>query len=60
MVGQKYFKGEGKRTFGWQKYTKYNEINYNSENFRGAKLLLQGLCPLPPLVEGLLHLKNKF
>jgi len=23
-----------------EKYTKYNKINYNSENFRGAKLLL--------------------
>jgi len=42
MVGQKYFLGRGKRTFGG-KYTKYNKIN-NSENFRRAKLL----PPSPP------------
>jgi len=38
MAGQKYFK-ESKRTFGVQKYTKYNKINNNSENFREARLL---------------------
>jgi len=37
-MGQKYFKG-GKRTFEG-KYTKYNKINNNSENFRG-----QDCCP---------------
>jgi len=28
-------------------------IQKNSENFRGAKLLLEGLCPGSPLVAGL-------
>jgi len=37
MMGQKYFKG-GKRTFGGQKYTKYNKKNNKSENFRGGKI----------------------
>jgi len=39
IMGQKYFKGEGKRTFKGEdkraKYTKYNKINNNSENFMG-------------------------
>jgi len=29
----------GKRAFGGQKYTKYNKIYNNSENFRAARLL---------------------
>jgi len=37
MVGQKYFTRGGKREFGEQKYTKYNKINNNSENFRGGQ-----------------------
>jgi len=36
MMEQKYFKG-GKHTFGGRgkKYTKYNKINDNLENYRG-------------------------
>jgi len=34
-----------KHKFGGQKYTKYNKINNNLENFRDARLLLRGLCP---------------
>jgi len=45
MVGQKYFR-RGKRMFGGIKYTKYNKINKNSENFRGARFLLRN--PLSP------------
>jgi len=30
------------------KYTKYNKINNNSENFRWSKIAARGLCPLPP------------
>jgi len=30
-----FFLGGGKRTFGGAKYTKYNKINNNSENFKG-------------------------
>jgi len=37
MVDQKYFKGGGE-----QKYIKYNGINNNLENFREARLLLEG------------------
>jgi len=49
MVGQKYFKGGG-----GQKYTKYNEINNNSENFKGARLLPgRAFAPLTSLVAGL-------
>jgi len=40
MVGQKYFRG-GKRAFRrGAKYTKYNKINNNSENFKGQDCLL--------------------
>jgi len=35
VVGQKYFKGEGQTRVWGQKYTKYNNINNNLENFRG-------------------------
>jgi len=61
MVGHKYFKG-GKRAFGGgQKYTKYNKINNNSENF-----MRQYCCPgggglfpsLNPLVAGLRYLSK--
>jgi len=31
-----------------QKYTKYNKINNNSENFKGTRLLPGEPCPLPP------------
>jgi len=41
MVRQNIFRG-GKRAFGGETYIKYNEINNNSENFRGARLLLRG------------------
>jgi len=43
----------GKRVFGRQKYTKYNKIHNNSENFRGqdccqgARLLPGGFAPGP-------------
>jgi len=45
MVGQKYFKRRrGKHSFGRNaKYTKYNKINNNSENFKGARLQLRNL-----------------
>jgi len=43
MVEQKYLKG-GKRAFEGQKYTKYNKINNNLENLRGARLLPGGVC----------------
>jgi len=43
LGGQKYFNGErGKRTFERQKYTKYNKINNNSENFSGSKIAARG------------------
>jgi len=44
MVGQKYFKGANV-FFGGQKYTKYDKINNNSENFRRTRLLLEEICP---------------
>jgi len=38
-----------------QAFTKYNKINNNSENFRGARLVPRGaFAPWPPLVAGLL------
>jgi len=37
-VGQKYFKRGMANVHLEQKYTKYNKINNNSENFRWAKL----------------------
>jgi len=46
-----FYEGGGKRAFGdgGQKYTKYNKINNNSENFMGARLLLGVLrSPGPP------------
>jgi len=45
--GKNILRGEGKRTFGGQTFTKYtgNKINNNSENFRGARLLPGGLSP---------------
>jgi len=43
MVGQKYFKEKRAQTSVWgEKYTKYNKINNNSENFSGEKLLPGG------------------
>jgi len=56
VVGQKYFKGrEGKRVFGEQKYTTYNKINNNSENFRRSKIAArEGFASSLPLVAGLL------
>jgi len=49
MVDQKYFKGRRQTSvWGGQKYTKYNKINNNSENFRGARLLPEGFAPCPP------------
>jgi len=42
-------RGANARLGGGQKYTKYDKINNNSENFRRAKLLLGGLCPSCPL-----------
>jgi len=51
--GAKYFKGKGgKRAFRGAKYTNYNKINNNSENFRG-KYCCQG-GKRPPLVAGLI------
>jgi len=45
-VGQNYFK-RGKRTFlGGSKYTKYNKINSNLENFRGKAPVVAGLLRL--------------
>jgi len=44
MVGQNFFKVGGKRAFEGATYTKYNKINNNLENFRGARLLPG--CPL--------------
>jgi len=44
----KIFWGGDKRAFGGQKYTKYNKINNNSENFRKARLLPGGLRPWLP------------
>jgi len=32
----------GRRTNVWGEYTKYNKIYKNSENFRGARLMLGG------------------
>jgi len=52
MVGQKYFRGEGKRAFGGQKYTKYSKINNKSENFKG-QYCCRGSFPQTPLVAGL-------
>jgi len=55
VVGKTYYfkEREGKRTFGGGlKYTKYNKINSNSENFRRARLLLLGGRPIS-LVSGL-------
>jgi len=47
--------GGGKRTFGGQKYTKYNKINNNLENFRKGQNCCQKMAfPLfAPLVAGL-------
>jgi len=39
----------GKRALGGQKYTNYDKINNNSENFRGARLLPGGASPPGPL-----------
>jgi len=41
-LGQKYFGGGGKRTFGGQKYTKHNKINTNSpiQKTSGDKIAL--------------------
>jgi len=41
MMGQKYYKGEG-----GQKYTKYNKINNNSENFRDQDYFYNYFGPL--------------
>jgi len=38
----------GKQAFGGQTYTKYNKINNNLENFRGARLLPGVLSPPGP------------
>jgi len=38
--GAKYFRGVNIRLGRGQKYTKYNRINNNSENFKGERLLL--------------------
>jgi len=34
---------------GGKNFTKYNKINNNSENFRGARLLPEGRRPLAPV-----------
>jgi len=47
---KKFVRDEANACLGRQKYTKYNKINNNSENFRGAKLLLGGICLLPSLL----------
>jgi len=49
MVEQKYFKGGQTHVWG-AKYTKYNKINNNSENFKGTRFLLGNFEPpsLPP------------
>jgi len=47
MVGQKYFKEEANVSLGGeQKYTKYNKININPENFRGAFIPLVAFLSL--------------
>jgi len=52
LDGTKNFK-RAKHIFGGQKYTKYNNINNNSENFSGVRLLLGRQCPLSPQLPGL-------
>jgi len=48
LGGGKFFWGGG----GRGKYTKYNKINNNSENFKGCKIAARGAQP--PLIVGLL------
>jgi len=49
-----------KRVFAGQKYTKYNKINNNPENFRGQDCCLGGgaFSPLAPSVAGLSRSKR--
>jgi len=59
MVGKSILRGGGgKRAFGGQKYTKYNKINNNSENFRGQVAARKASPPGLPLVAGLFNLKK--
>jgi len=48
MVRQKYFKGRQTHVWRGQKYTKYNKISNNSENFREGKIAIRGALPLGP------------
>jgi len=57
MVKQKYFKEVNERLWGGQKYTKYNKINNNSENFRGATLLPRVISPPGPNFRACLRAK---
>jgi len=48
MVGQKYFKERGQTSvMEGQKYTTYNKINNNSENFRRSKIAAKEGFALP-------------
>jgi len=50
IVGQKYFKGGQTSVCGEQKYTKYNKININTENFKGGKIAARGTFDLLALL----------
>jgi len=47
--------GKDKRTFGGQKYTKYNKTTIQKAS-EGARLFLEGLRLWPPLVAGLVEM----
>jgi len=49
MIGQNILRGQ---TYVWGKYTKYNKINNNSENFRRKRSRLVGLRHLAPFSYG--------